>query len=78
MSEPLTTDPSDCPICGEWRDAPDADCANCGYHVHDATEAADKGGAMETTCRICGIAIWRQGYGSFVGPWLAALSKEEK
>ena len=27
----MTTDPSDCPQCGEWRDSPQADCAKCGY-----------------------------------------------
>ena len=24
-------DRSKCPNCGEWRDSPDADCAECGY-----------------------------------------------
>ncbi len=30
-------DPSDCPKCGEWRDAADADCANCGDSGDDRT-----------------------------------------
>ena len=29
MTDPLT--PEDCPWCGEWRDSPTGDCANCGY-----------------------------------------------
>ena len=32
MSE--TRDPSDCPKCGEWRDASWIDCANCGFTPH--------------------------------------------
>ena len=33
LAQPEATapDPSDCPKCGEWRDAPEADCAGCGY-----------------------------------------------
>jgi hypothetical protein len=40
----LTTDPSDCPRCGEWRDNPTADCANCGLDpmqpMYDEQDAA--------------------------------------
>lgn len=25
---------------------------------------------MDAVCVVCGEPIWRQGYGSFVGPWL--------
>ena len=56
-------DPSNCPKCGEWRDSP-ADCANCGYHEHRASEEADRGGVMDGTCLDCGETIWRP-----VGPW---------
>jgi hypothetical protein len=31
MSDTQPSDLSDCPQCGEWRDGPRADCANCGY-----------------------------------------------
>lgn len=32
--EPRTAaDPSECPICGDWRDSPTADCANCGWAI---------------------------------------------
>jgi hypothetical protein len=30
----VTAELSDCPRCGEWRDAPMADCAACGYVPH--------------------------------------------
>lgn len=26
---------SECPVCGEWRDNPTADCAGCGYNPPD-------------------------------------------
>jgi hypothetical protein len=29
--EALTPDPSDCPQCGDGRDSPRSDCANCGF-----------------------------------------------
>ena len=31
MDSGVKPDVSDCPKCGEWRDAPDVDCANCGF-----------------------------------------------
>lgn len=64
-------DPCDCPVCGDWRDAPDASCAACGYfpHEHRSSMEADRGGAMDSKCIDCGAPIARRGYGSFVGPW---------
>ena len=63
-------DPSDCPKCGDWRDNPQSDCANCGYHEHRSSEEADRGGAMDAKCIDCGVEIWRSGFG-LVGPWRA-------
>jgi hypothetical protein len=69
----MTPDPSDCPVCGEWRDSPDGDCAGCGYcgtHEHAAPTEADEGGAMDSRCWCCDVPISRDSYGSFVGPWV--------
>lgn len=73
MAGSPVTDASDCPSCGDWRDGPTEDCANCGYfapHEHEAPEMADKGGAMDSRCWRCNAPISRDSYGSFVGPWL--------
>lgn len=69
-------DPSDCPKCGDWRDGPQSDCANCGYHGHRASEEDDRGGAMDAKCIDCGVVIWRSGFG-LVGPWRVKIDKRD-
>ena len=38
-------------------------------HEHAVSPEADRGGQMDGKCIHCGIAICRDSYGSFCGPW---------
>lgn len=52
--------------------------AGADPHMHRVPATDDDAGAMDSRCVDCGKAIYRQGYGGFVGPWLLAPPAEDR
>jgi hypothetical protein len=57
------TDRSNCPICGDWRDSPTADCANCGWAIRPCGDALG----------LCIYAGRHDGPHKFGRPWAERL-----
>ena len=60
------SDPSGCPICGDWRDYPTADCANCGWAIRPCGDALG----------LCVYAGPHEGPHKIAGSWKQRIEAE--